>query len=154
MKIKMRMIINIRKTNMKNHFTILVFLFACITIYAQNKKWTLEECVNHALENNITVKKGENSLLSMEQDIIASKGNFLPYVGANVSQSLSMGQSELFPGNFVDRTFHSTNASINVSQTVFNGFRNLNLYKQAQLNLESNKLELAKIKDDISLIGG
>lgn len=152
MKIKMRMIINIRKTNMKNHFTILVFLFACITIYAQNKKWTLEECVNHALENNITVKKGENSLLSMEQDIIASKGNFLPYVGANVSQSLSMGQSELFPGNFVDRTFHSTNASINVSQTVFNGFRNLNLYKQAQLNLESNKLELAKIKDDISLL--
>ena len=152
MKIKKKMIINIRKTNMKNHFTILVFLFACVSIYAQDKKWSLEECVNHALENNITVKKGENSLLSMEQDVIASKGNFLPYVGANVSQSLSMGQSELFPGNFVDRTFHSTNASINVSQTVFNGFRNLNLYKQAQLNLESNKLELAKIKDDISLL--
>lgn len=148
----MKMITNIRKTNMKNHFTIWAFFFTCLAVSGQNKKWTLEACVNHALENNITVKKGENSLLSMEQDIIASKGNFLPYVGANVSQSLSMGQSELFPGNFVDRTFHSTNASINVSQTVFNGFRNLNLYKQSQLNLESNRLELAKIKDNISLL--
>ena len=135
----------------KNHFIIWVFVLACATIAAQTKKWSLQDCVNHALENNITVKKGENNLLSMEQDVIASKGSFLPYVGANVSQSLSLGQSELFPGNFVNRTFHSTNASISVSQTVFNGYRNLNAYKQAKLSLESNKLGLDKIKDDISL---
>ena len=151
MKIKKTMITNIRKTSMKNHFIIWVFVLACATIAAQTKKWSLQDCVNHALENNITVKKGENNLLSMEQDVIASKGSFLPYVGANVSQSLSLGQSELFPGNFVNRTFHSTNASISVSQTVFNGYRNVNAYKQAKLSLESNKLGLDKIKDDISL---
>ena len=42
-------------------------------------------------------------------------------------------------------------ASIRANQTVFNGFRLTNLYKQSQLNLETNALELERIKDDISL---
>ena len=130
-----------------------LIMILCISasLQAQENIWTLEACVNHALENNISIKRAENTLLSNEQDVIASRGNFLPSLGANVSQSLSLGQSEVFAGNFVNRTFHSTNASINVSQSVFNGFRNTYLYKQSQLNLETNTLELQRIKDDISL---
>ena len=44
--------------------------------FAQEKIWTLEQCVDHALENNITIIQAENSLLSSEQDIISAKGNF------------------------------------------------------------------------------
>ncbi|MCF6295218.1 MAG: TolC family protein [Flavobacteriaceae bacterium] len=135
---------------MKYSFLTLVFLVS-LSLSAQNKVWTLQECVDYALENNITVKQAENSLLINDQDIIAAKGNFLPSLGANLRQSLSLGNVELFAGTFVDRTFHSTNASFNVSQTVFNGFRNTNLHKQSLLNLETSQLELNRIKDDISL---
>ena len=145
----MRMI-NIRHNNMKVSFTIL-FLLVCLSLSSQNKKWTLQECVNYALENNITIQKSKNTLLINEQDIKAAKGNFLPSLNSNISQNLSLGNVELFAGTFVDRTFHSTNAGINVSQTVFNGFRNTNIYKQSLLNLETNQLELDRIKDDISL---
>ena len=136
---------------MKQYFFASAFLLISLTLSAQEKKWTLQECVNHALENNITVKQTENSLLINEQDIIASKGNFLPSVSASASQGLSFGTSLVAEGIFVDRTSHSTNLGLSVSQSVFNGFRNTNLYKQSQLNLEVNKLELARIKDDISL---
>jgi outer membrane protein len=126
-------------------------LFICLFTFGQTKTWTLQECVTHALENNITVKQAKNSLLINEQDIKASKGNFLPSVGANVGHNLNLGNTEVFPGQFVDRTSNSTNVGVSVSQTIFNGFRNTNLYKQSLLNKETNELELNRIKDDISL---
>ncbi|SFN53540.1 outer membrane protein [Bizionia echini] len=120
-------------------------------VFAQQKTWTLQECVDYALENNITVQKGSNTLLINEEDITAAKGSLLPSLGASARQGLSLGNQELFPGQFVDRTANSTNIGINVNQTIFNGFRNTNLHKQAQLTLDRNQLELNRIKDDISL---
>ncbi len=140
----------ITKTIKMKQIALVVLLFVGFTASAQ-KKWTLQECVDHALQNNITILQGQNTILSNEQDIKASKGQFLPSVGANLGHTISLGNRELFPGQFVDRTDNSTNASINVSQTVFNGFRLTNLYKQSQLNLETSQLELNRIKDDISL---
>jgi len=135
---------------MKYSFSVL-FLLASISLSAQNKIWTLQECVNYALENNIVVKQAENTLLINDQDIKASKGNFLPSLSTSTSHSLSFGQTELFPGSFVNRTSNSTNFGVNVSQSIFNGFRTTNLYKQSQLNFETSILELNRIKDDISL---
>ena len=137
--------------NKKIITTVILTVLLSISAIAQEKLWTLEECVNYALENNITVRKGTNVLLSNEQDIIETKGNFLPTVNASASQSLNLGNQEVFQGQFVDRTSHNTNLGLNVNQTIFNGFRNTNLYKQAQLNLEVNQMELDRIRDDISL---
>lgn len=128
-----------------------IALLISIASFAQSKKWTLQECVTYALENNISVKQAQYTLLSNDQDLISSKGNFLPSVSANMGHRLTVGNAELFSGQFVDRTANSTNFGINVNQTVFNGFRNTYLYKQAQLNREANELELNRIKDNISL---
>ena len=130
---------------------VLVVLLFSLTATAQEKVWTLQECVNHAIENNISVVQAQNTLLLNEQDIKAAKGSFLPSASANLNQGLSIGNRELFPGQFVDRTDNSTSASISANQTIFNGFRLTNLHKQSQLNLETNQLELNRIKDDISL---
>ena len=146
----MKMTINILVQKFMKKFSVIVLCLVALQVHAQ-KKWTLQECVNHALENNITVKQGENSILSIEQDIVAAKGNFLPSVSSSLGHVLSLGNRELFPGQFVDRTDNSTFFSVSANQTIFNGFRNLNLRKQAALTLESNELELARIKDDISL---
>jgi len=131
--------------------TLAGLLLVGLSASAQQKKWSLQECVDYALENNITILQGENSILNNEQNIDAAKGQFLPSVSGFVGHTLSLGNRELFPGQFVDRTDNSTNASISLNQTVFNGFRLTNLYKQSQLNLETSKLELNRIKDDISL---
>lgn len=141
---KMKMISNqIQNKNMKQ--LLLSFCFLGAFISSAQKQWTLQECITHALENNISVKQSQNNLLTNDQDIIAAKGNFLPALGANTSQRLNLGNVEVFDGNFVDRTFHSTNLSLNVSQTVFNGFRNTNIYKQALINKEANLEEFYKI---------
>lgn len=143
-------IINPKTIFMKNNLVICLFLVV-VSAFAQQKKWTLQECVDYALENNITIKQAQNTLLSNEQDIIEAKGQFLPSVSGSLSQGLSLGNTELFQGQFVDRTANSTNMSVGTNQTIFNGFRLTNLYKQSQLSLEANQFELNRIKDDISL---
>lgn len=135
---------------MRYNIVLIVLLVSAIS-FGQNKKWTLEECLTYALENNITVKQGVNVLLSNDQDVIANKGSFLPSVSARANHNLVIGNAEIFTGQFVDQTINSTNLGINVNQTVFDGFRNTYLYRQSLINREANELELNRIRDDISL---
>ncbi|WP_445738287.1 TolC family protein [Mariniflexile sp.] len=138
---------------MKNYSALIGFLFVCLSVSGQNKKWTLRECINYALENNITVKQAENTLLINDQDIIASKGQFLPSVSGSMGQRMSIGFGIDQTTNEVvnNNTIHSFNYNLGINQNIFNGFRTLNLYKQSFLNQKINNLELARIKDDISL---
>ncbi len=138
---------------MKQYFFIPAFLLVGLIVSAQEKKWTLQECVSHALEHNITVQQTENSLLINEQDILAAKGGFLPSVSGGLGQRMSIGSGfdPVTNQRINNQTTHSFNYNLSVNQDVFNGFRTLNLYKQSRLNQEITNLELARIKDDISL---
>jgi outer membrane protein len=140
-----------QKYNHMMKFRLLLLCFVVGFNGHTQKKWNLQECVTHALENNISVRQTENSLLTNDQDIIAAKGNFLPALGLNGSQRLNLGNVEVFDGNFVDRTFHSTSLGINLSQTIFNGFRNTNIYRQSLINKEANEEEFNRIKDNVAL---
>ena len=136
---------------MKNKFIILILFFLPFISNGQDKIWNLQECVDYALENNLLVLQAKNAILSSNQDLIASKGNFLPTVSTNLNQSMSIGTVELYAGEFVDRRFNSSSLGLNLSQTVFNGFRNLNILRQSKLNIEKSQNDLNRIKDDISL---
>jgi outer membrane protein len=137
--------------NNRNISILVLTLLVSVSTFAQGKKWTLTECVSHAVENNITVKRAQNTLLINDQDIKAAKGQFLPGVSGSVGQSLGLGNTEIFPGQFIDRSSNSTNISVGANYTVFNGFRRTNLYKQSLLIKETNDLELSRIRDNISL---
>jgi outer membrane protein len=132
--------------------SILILALSIVSFsFAQDKQWTLQECVNYALENNISVKQAQLNAQTNEQNIKSAKGQFLPSVGASASHNINIGSQEIYTNNFVDQTNHSTNLGISVSQSIFNGFRNTLLHKQSLLNLESSNLELDRIRDDISL---
>ncbi|NOR28546.1 MAG: TolC family protein [Lutibacter sp.] len=131
--------------------TILALIFF-ISINAQDKKWTLQECVNHALDNNITIKQNRLNVEISQENVISTKGNFLPNLNASTSGNLNFGSG--FDPVSQDRVSTSTfggSFGINSGITVFNGYRNLNTYKQAQLGVEGSELDLEKIQDDISL---
>lgn len=131
---------------------LMIFAFVtAITVNAQTKKWTLQECVDHAIENNITVKQGENNILIGEQDVKAAKSAFLPSVSGSLSHNLSFGNVELFPGSFVDRTSNSSSIGVGANQLLFNGNRIRNQYEQSKVAQETNELQLNQTIDDISL---
>lgn len=123
-----------------------------LTVQAQDKKWTLQECVTYAIENNITIKQNKLNVEISKENLVSAKGNFLPNLNASTSGNLNFGSG--FDPVSQDRVSTSTfggSIGINSGITVFNGYRNLNTYKQAQLGVETSVLELEKIQDDISL---
>ena len=146
----MKMINNKISHNLFRNLILILTILILADVNAQ-KKWSLEECVTYAIENNISVRQANNALLSNDQDIIAAKGNFLPFLGINGSQRMNLGNVQVFDGEFVDRTFHSSNFGLNISQTIFNGFRNTNVYRQSLINKAANLEEFKRIKDNVSL---
>ncbi|MDP2089338.1 MAG: TolC family protein [Flavobacteriaceae bacterium] len=132
--------------------SLIIILFGIIfQTSAQQKIWSLEEAVNYALTNNLSIKQAELTTDLRNEDIIAAKGNRLPSLSANSSESFSFGSS-IDNGNVrISRNRNSTNFGVSSSVILFNGFRNLNTVKQAELGHEASILSLEKIKNDISL---
>ncbi|MCW9038377.1 MULTISPECIES: TolC family protein [Altibacter] len=137
---------------MKNYIALFFFLCLGVSNFAQEKNWTLKECVTHALENNISVKQSllDVALTDVEkQDAI---GNFLPSINANGSVSKNTGLS-LNPTNneLESTTFLSASGSINAGYTLFDGLRNIRQVQRAKLSALASQYRLTKMQDDIAL---
>lgn len=133
----------------------LVFLFAILLTGAHlnaQKKWTLKECVEYALENNISIKQSELDVKNAEIDKLVALGNFLPSISgsAGVNESVGLGFN---PTTNQPETvkFLSASGSINAGYTLFNGLRNYRQDQRAKLSQLASQYSLDKIKDDISL---
>lgn len=120
--------------------------------FAQSKKWTLEECVQYALENNITIKQTELDAQLAQLDKKTAIGSFLPSVnsGANHSWNIGLNQN-ITTGLLENQTTQFTSASLNASIDIYNGLQNQNRFRRSQLSILGAKYQLSKIKDDISL---
>ena len=116
------------------------------------KKWTLKECVNQALEKNLTIQQNKLSLELAKKDVEIAKGNFLPNLNASSGGNLNFGSGfDYVTQNRVATSIFGGSLGLNAGYTVFNGFRNTNTFKQAQLGVASSLLDLQKIENDISL---
>lgn len=130
---------------------IIIVLFAFIG-QAQNKKWTLKECVQYALENNISVKQSELDIKLAEVEKLTAKGNFLPSLNAGSGISENTGLSfNPVTNNAQTTTFLSASGNINVGYTLFDGLRNFRQLQRADMSKLSSQYRLDKMKDDISL---
>lgn len=135
--------------SMKYIYTAL-FLIGTLSSFAQ-KKWTLKECVDHALEHNISVKQSTLDIDLAKQDVINAKGNFMPSLSASASQNFNFGSFIGQDGSRIKSDSRGNNFGLNTGVTIFNGFRNLNTYKQAKLGVEASQLQLSILQDNISL---
>ena len=136
---------------MRTKLILFVALITSIATFSQ-KQWSLRECVDQALEKNITIQQNRLSLELAKKNVEFTKGNFLPNVNANTGGNLNFGTGfDPVSQDRVNTSFFGGNIGVSSGITVFNGFRNTNTYKQAQLGVESSMLDLKKIENDISL---
>jgi outer membrane protein len=123
-----------------------------VTLIAQNKKWTLQECVAYAIENNISVKQSE---LDIENSDIAKSGaigNFLPSINGSASNSWNTGLTQdVTTGILRNITSRSSSYSVSAGVTVFSGLRNHRELQKAKMQQLSSQYNSSKIKDDIAL---
>lgn len=135
---------------------ILLFLFVIIipsaTVMAQSKSWTLEECVDYAIKNNILIKQTQLDIKTTEVDKKAAIGNFLPSLNGNASHSWNIGLNQnITTGLLENQTTQFTSAGLNSSVDIYNGLQNQNRLRRANLSKIASQYQLDKIKDDVSL---
>ena len=115
-----------------------------------SKKWSLQDCIDYALQNNITLKKNQMQKLSALEDVEQSKAALLPSVTASTSQNITYrpfiasGQSTVTNGyvqSSIDKVYYSGSYGVNANWTVWNGNRNKNTIKLNELTAEQAEID-------------
>lgn len=138
---------------MKRIKVILVFglTFASL-VYSQTKEWTLVECIDYALAENISIlqKKLNSELdqITLEQ----SKANKIPSINASGSQSFNFGRSvDPYTNIYTQNNFASNNIGLNANWEVFSGFQNKNTIVKNEIDLKTGDLEIRETENNITL---
>lgn len=137
---------------MKFKLIAVLLLFSIGSIFAQQKKWTLQECVDYAIENNLTIEQFELDLENTKIDESDAFGNFLPNLNATTSASSNTGFS-INPTNNdpTNSTAFSWNGGLSSNINIFNGLRNMHIRNRAKLNSIAGQYRLDDLVDDIRL---
>ena len=136
---------------MKKSIIIVLLLFGVLA-QAQNKKWTLQECVAYALENNISVKQSELDIKVTDIEQLTAIGRFLPSVNISGNVSKNTGLSfDPTTGNSSTTTFLSSSGNVNLGYNLFDGLQNIRQVQRAKISKLAADYRLSKMKDDISL---
>lgn len=128
-------------------------LFLIIQLSAQeNKVWSLEECINYALENNIDVKKQSLNINIQEEELLQSKLGILPNVNGFVSHGYNWGQRvDPFTNEFATDRVRSNNLYLSADVNLFSGLQQLNTIKRNRLNLLASQYDVDYFRDEISI---
>jgi len=137
---------------MKLYRSFILFLL-CLSPFAAKAQdsavvWTLQECLDYALDNNIQLNQSRISYLSGQEDVLLAKAQLFPSLSGTVSQNYTN-----YPSSNAESNHHSYsgNYGLNANWTVFNGNRRRINIQQQELQNEVQELNVEQNEYDILL---
>ena len=117
-----------------------------------NDVWTLQRCLEHALEHNLQLQQAELGVVRGVLAETSAKGAFLPNLNASSSYGVNIGQRiDPFTNQFATDAVQSSNYGMSSGLTLFNGFQNhLNL-RRARLGLELAQTNVEIAQNNVAL---
>jgi outer membrane protein len=125
---------------------------------AEARTWTLQECIDYAIENNISLRQSRNTLLSGLEDTYQAKSAMLPSLSGSVSQGItnrpfSQNGNSTVIGSDVYSTSKSTswsgNYGLNAGMTLYGGGSLRTSLKQSRLQNSIDSLSVEESTNDI-----
>ncbi len=140
-------------SKLKTTLTLLTFLWAAFTASAQTDSlWTLQRCIDYALEHNLTVQNQQLNVKLNEVNLQQSKLNLAPTLSANANYGLNWGLSINPVTNIAQQQQQSNgNAGLSASWLIFSGGRNLRTIRQNKSLLANGENDLEKMRNDVIL---
>ncbi|MDR1738103.1 MAG: TolC family protein [Candidatus Symbiothrix sp.] len=131
---------------------LLTALLLTVGLYAQ-KQWTLEECIQYAIDHNITVKQMALQRENAATNLQTSQMSRLPNLNANVGQNWSFGRKQIESGLYDSdiQSQSTTNLSVSGSIPLFTGFRIPNEIARDKLSLQAATENLERAKEDLAI---
>jgi outer membrane protein len=135
-----------------NCFSLVFILLFGLSIQAQTKKWTLEECVKYAIDNNISIKQTELDTKTADIDKKGAIGNFIPSLNSNASHSWNVGlNTDPTTGLKRNQTTQYSSMGVGVGFDIYKGMQNQNTLRRANLSIIAAKYQLTKMQEDVAL---
>lgn len=116
------------------------------------RQWSLSDCINYAISNNITLQKSTLTHLSAIEDLKESQAQLLPSLSFSTSHDITYrpwpetGSSTVTNGSVqssVDKTYYNGSYGVNGSWTLWNGNKNTNTVKLNKLTAQQAELDSA-----------
>ena len=123
-----------------------------MSIQAQTKKWTLEECIKYAIDNNISIKNTELDTKTADIGKKDAIGNFIPSLNSNASHSWNIGlNQDITTGLLRNQTTQFSSFGAGVGFDIYKGLQNQNTLRRANLSIIAAKYQLTKMREDVAL---
>ena len=135
---------------MKYKLLFILFLIPCY-MFAQHT-WSLEDCLKHAAEYNLTIKQAALNTVLSENTLTQSKLELLPTINTDASHSLNFGRNiDPYTNSFTVDRVRNNNFGLSSSVTLFAGFQNINNIRKSNYEYLASKYDAEKIANDISI---
>jgi outer membrane protein len=134
------------------HKALAVAMLLSVQAQAQ-EKITLQQAIQNTLDNNLQIKQVALSEALSQEAIQQSKYALLPNLNASANQNFSFGRSEdPTTRQFVNNSIANSNGSLSSNVALFQGFQKINQIAQNKYQLEADKSNTQKMKNDLTLL--
>lgn len=127
-----------------------ILMLGSISANSQNV-WSLQKCIDYALENNIQIKQQQLNTKYYENQVSQAKSNRLPNLNAQIGNDNSFGRSLTYLNTYKNVNSSSITGGASTNLTIFNGFQLSNSIDKQELDLQATLKDLQKAKDDMML---
>ncbi len=119
---------------------------------AQDKIWTMEECMQYAVDNSPAVRKEKHTHNTYKAEYTSSIAQFFPSLTTNVSAQYNWGraidpETNIYNNTTTFNNYYEGYASL----PVFNGGQLVNQFRLAKANRQMGMNDIQKAKDDLAL---
>ena len=140
---------------MQKEKALLLALFAFLSLLnsnAQGQQWTLQQCIDYALEHNVQLRKNALQQRSAIEDLKQSQAALLPSLTASTQQNATYrpftenGTSTVANGyvqSSVDKVYYNGSYGVNANWTIWNGNQNTNQIRLNRLTAQQAALDSA-----------
>ncbi len=131
----------------------ILFLLAIPLNLSAQKRWSLEECITYAWDNNLSIKQKELAVEQSKNNAAQSRLEFIPSLNASAGHNLNWGRSVNMQDLEIieNKLNQGTNLSLSASVPVFEGMRKINDIKSKDLLKEISVLEVGRVRNQISI---
>ena len=138
---------------MKNLFAFLLVMVCVSHSLAQNTRiLNLEECIDIAVKNNLSVQRSQLNLASSEVNLQQAIGQRYPTLNASANYGFNWGRGiDPTTNQFTTQRVNFNGWSANSSVPLIQGLQTTNTIKQSRVDVEASKLDVQKAINDISL---
>ena len=113
--------------------------------------WTLQQCIDWAMDNNLTVAGSEITVETQKVNNNTARMNWLPSVNGSIGENFSFGRGIGGDNTYEKGNSSSTSFSLGANMTLFDGLATPRRIQLSKLNLEAATADLEKARDDVSV---